>query len=549
MSQLAPLRSVLLATSLAVSGCVVPLGALTQPNGQPTAAPVPGATPGTLAATATTVELTLGEERLLGAMLKDGAGVAPAAGAVLWQSTNQQVASIHPTTGQAKGIAPGTTVIIATLVGSNARTQFEVKVVDKFTVRAISVEPANPVLEIGERQALRATVAMANGTVSSNVSWTSSDSTVATVNPTTGEVSALREGRVTIEAAYTVDTRFKGVANVTVVKDKTAAPTAPQPSTVVFGPDVDPGGAIGPVGAPGRFVAQVSGTTSGLYAVDFLDAMTGFAGGDNGTLLRTTTGGAGWEDISAGALAGKRIASLHFSDLTTGLALTSAGLLSTADGGAAWAPVDLGVASGLRSMDFQDAQTGYIFVTSGPTYFRTTDGGATWAKVTVPGVTNVIDVARAGGGDVVLSNDGVYVYDAALGGFDKRQATTASLDGQGGQTASFGSAGANVWLVGGANIFNSSDAGKTWNGPLAPKGADGQAIAVGGASREVLAFSASEVFVISSGGIHTTVDGAHWASATGVSVAGNGLFDADFIDAFTGWIVGDGGTILRYSAR
>jgi photosystem II stability/assembly factor-like uncharacterized protein len=40
-----------------------------------------------------------------------------------------------------------------------------------------------------------------------------------------------------------------------------------------------------------NFVQQQSSVTEDLFSVFFIDAGTGFAAGDNGTLLRTVTGG------------------------------------------------------------------------------------------------------------------------------------------------------------------------------------------------------------------------------------------------------------------
>lgn len=556
------IRPALLAATLGLSACYLPLNvsappAVTPAGGQPAAAAA------TLASTRTTVELALNEERLLGDLLKDQNGLQPAPGAVLWQSTNPAVASVHPTTGQAKGVAPGTTVFVATLAGSpNARTQFEVKVVDKFTVRQITIEPANPTLVIGEKVSLRASVAMADGTISGNVVWSSSDDTIATVNPTNGEVTALKEGRVTIEGTYALDTKFKGVANVTVLREKGAP--APAPSTVVFGPGgtapggtepgspgTAPGTPVAAAGVPGRVVMQPSGSNQQLIAVDFADTLTGWAVVSGQGLLQTTDGGATWQTNTAGQLTTVGPVGVHFLG-QNGVVLGSEAVHLTTDGGTTYARTDL-PGQGLLKMQFQDAQVGFVFSNiNGPataTYFRTTDGGTTWSKVSVPGTGGVFDAVRVGAADVVLGTTGVYVYDASLGGYDMRQAAWGQLRTHDWTRGSvLGTDGRTVWLFNGQDqhLLASDDQGLTWRDGGTLKGVDGLTIATG-LPRELLAFPTGELYLLASGGFFTSADrGATWARAEGL---GGDYYDASFPTARTGWLVGANGQIARFNGR
>ncbi|MEB3329046.1 MAG: Ig-like domain-containing protein, partial [Candidatus Sericytochromatia bacterium] len=88
----------------------------------------------------------------------------------------------------------------------------------------VLVSPGKPVMEPEESLRLIAEVQLADGQINGNVQWSSSDDTIATVTPTTGQVKALREGRVTVVAAYALDPKVKGLAVLTIVKDKAAAP-------------------------------------------------------------------------------------------------------------------------------------------------------------------------------------------------------------------------------------------------------------------------------------------------------------------------------------
>ena len=230
-----------LAASLAA--CYVPLGTPTTIAGSP----VPGAPgavgpqgqAGALQATTSVVEISLGEERNLTTLLRDQTGQAPTA-LLNWLSSNPGIVTVNPISGQVKAAAPGTAVLTASIQATpSVQAKIEVRVVTKDAVNNITIEPQTPTIAVGDRLKLVPSVQMANGTINGNVTWSSSDETLAKVNATTGEVSALKEGRVTIIGAYAPDTKFKGVAALTIVKDRSLIPSA-QPSDVMFVPSAAP---------------------------------------------------------------------------------------------------------------------------------------------------------------------------------------------------------------------------------------------------------------------------------------------------------------------
>lgn len=83
----------------------------------------------------------------------------------------------------------------------------------------VAVSPGYLTLAPASSQKLMAIVKGADGQITQNVAWSSSDGTVAEVNPTTGEVFALKEGWVTIVAAYALDVKIQALTTVHVVKD------------------------------------------------------------------------------------------------------------------------------------------------------------------------------------------------------------------------------------------------------------------------------------------------------------------------------------------
>ncbi|MDR1582305.1 MAG: Ig-like domain-containing protein [Prevotellaceae bacterium] len=83
-------------------------------------------------------------------------------------------------------------------------------------VVSVTVTPPTLLLEVGEKQTLTATVEP-NNAVDKTVAWSSSDSEIAAVNVSTGEVTAKAEGIATITAA-TANGK-KATCAVTVLKD------------------------------------------------------------------------------------------------------------------------------------------------------------------------------------------------------------------------------------------------------------------------------------------------------------------------------------------
>jgi hypothetical protein len=84
-------------------------------------------------------------------------------------------------------------------------------------------------MAIGDSVKLVAEVRLADGTYNGNVAWSSADDTIATINPTTGTVVAMREGRVSIVAAYAPEPSARGMATITIGDAlPPVEPTAPQ---------------------------------------------------------------------------------------------------------------------------------------------------------------------------------------------------------------------------------------------------------------------------------------------------------------------------------
>ncbi|MDZ4169280.1 MAG: YCF48-related protein [Coriobacteriia bacterium] len=149
---------------------------------------------------------------------------------------------------------------------------------------------------------------------------------------------------------------------------------------------------------PTKWTKRVSGTTAGLFDVDFVDATHGWAVGGGGLVLKTTDGAKTWKRVGAGATSAT-LTGVDFVDRSTGWAvgrfpvatpLAPTVILRTDDGGATWKPqAHPNDGTFIRRVRMTSKTDGWILgehwrvgqaVPPKP-YFsilRTTDGGSTW---------------------------------------------------------------------------------------------------------------------------------------------------------------------------
>lgn len=122
---------------------------------------------------------------------------------------------------------------------------------------------------------------------------------------------------------------------------------------------------------------NIPNTTSTLRAVDFVDASTGYAVGNVGTVVRTVNGGVSWTTLTSGTTTNVYQA-VSFPDANVGYVVGWGGtIVKTTNGGASWTSQSSGTTRDLYGVSFRDANTG-VAVGSYGTILRTTNGGATW---------------------------------------------------------------------------------------------------------------------------------------------------------------------------
>jgi photosystem II stability/assembly factor-like uncharacterized protein len=326
---------------------------------------------------------------------------------------------------------------------------------------------------------------------------------------------------------------------------------------------------------------QIFQTSNQPRSVFFIDANSGWAVGDNGTILKTTDGGQNWISKTSGTTSD--LNSVQFVNSQIGWAVVAENLgdvIKTTDGGESWFTQDIAVQGFFHSLDFIDAQTGWVVgeQSSDGVVFRTSDGGATWSKYAQPniylgsvcfvdGVTGWVTgtssmVMKTQDGGVSWANQS-WMTRNRLWATYFLDANTGWTGGAGGQLLKTTDAGANWQLIPGPNtniinaiyfadskngwacqtrgkILRTTDSGESWAqvntstnrdfyGMCFIDGKTGWAVG-GGNAIEGLVFKTND-------------GGVSWAlQSNPVSEA---LMDVFFVDADTGWAVGMSGIILK----
>jgi hypothetical protein len=152
-------------------------------------------------------------------------------------------------------------------------------------------------------------------------------------------------------------------------------------------------------------------TTPGVLDVTFVDSLHGWAvGGEFGTILATTDGGATWVEqrhINNTSY----LVSIFFRDDLHGWAVGRKAILRTSDGGANWEAVPVpGFYSG-NAVRFASDSEGWI-VGPGGSIFHTTDKGATWGAIASPTTSdlNAVSFSPNGCGLAVGANGTILRY-------------------------------------------------------------------------------------------------------------------------------------------
>lgn len=254
-----------------------------------------------------------------------------------------------------------------------------------------------------------------------------------------------------------------------------------------------------------EWVKQNTKTFSWFRDVFFVNEKTGWIGGADGALLKTTDGGRSWQQIRK--FTADTIVQVIFSDENVGILLlersmysrgqtASSYLLKTLDGGENWQRLEFpeGNRQKVTKLLFNEKGAGMAFGESG-LFYRLREDGREWVKI--PAAIHY------------LMLDGVFT----------------------------GPSGGTI-VGGGGTILFTEDGGFTWNKASVFGEATGRLNSVFYVDEKV------GWTVGNNGKIFRTAGGGKlWRPQ--VSGTLNNLNDVYFTDANNGWIVGDKGTVMR----
>ena len=244
---------------------------------------------------------------------------------------------------------------------------------------------------------------------------------------------------------------------------------------------------------PTSWVLQRSGTEN-ILSVYFVNANDGWAVGGSGTILHTSNGGTSWQS-QTGPSSNYHYYSVYFADANNGWAAGTAGggvIIHTSNGGATWSvQYDGGGDGNTRLWWVTGVDANHLWAASSSGLLFSTSSGTSWQLKAMDPLWKVRFVstntgwATKIGGALIRTTNGGDTWE-----------TRYSPSG-GGNILDLSVSDANVWALGTLPYFkiaHSSDSGLTWN--------------------------------------------LQDAGTTNV------IRSVNFIDAFNGWAVGDGGTIL-----
>ena len=245
--------------SVLLAGCVNP----TSPSAPSGGTPGSG-TKTTVALKKNTLYLASGDNLLMDApSVSSTAKAARAAAAgLVWSSSSEKVATVTAS-GRIVTHAAGDAVITATSSDGKATDSCALTVTTShIEVSNVSILQQNPSLPVGSSATLSAVIAPIDAT-NPSLSWESSDTDVATVDPTTGMVTAKSVGKATITATAYGFVGSKSVSCPLAVTEAPAQASEILPSFITLSAS-----ALSPiVGATKALTATVSPSTAANRAV------------------------------------------------------------------------------------------------------------------------------------------------------------------------------------------------------------------------------------------------------------------------------------------
>jgi photosystem II stability/assembly factor-like uncharacterized protein len=254
---------------------------------------------------------------------------------------------------------------------------------------------------------------------------------------------------------------------------------------------------------------------SAIFDVVQVDAQSVFATGEKSVIARSTDGGSNWTILRCAI--GADISSVCFSTPTRGWVAGASGTIArSVDGGESWAFQESGVTNALQKLWFTDSLNGWA-VGNDNAVLGTTNGGQTWSKRFSWHGNSFMEDARffsSTSGLIVgfLGSNGVYRTSDGGSTWD-----STSLGAAWPKAVSFLNSSSG-WMVG----ITASYISVTWD--------------IWGEVYKTVLQPRSTIWKTTNGGVA-------WDPV--ILTSSRWLNDVFFLDANTGWAVGDSGTVIK----
>lgn len=298
--------------------------------------------------------------------------------------------------------------------------------------------------------------------------------------------------------------------------------------------------------ANAEWVKQKANTFAWLHSVYFLDQNRGWIVGSKGTYLETKDGGNSWKTVKS--VTQDNIRDIYFQDENTGWALceqdvysgaatSPSYILKTTDGGVNWANVNLENEGSERIARFFFSKNGRGWaVGEAGTVYEMTGGGGAWKKLNFPVRYLMLDgnfssdtqgLIVGGRGSSLYTEDGGQTWN--FSSFSKKSETRLN--------SVYFTNPKTGWAVGAeGRIYTTINGGKFWREQTSNTKKD---------LSDVFFLNGAEGWAIGDSGtiLYTKTAGNLWIE---LEAPVTHKLEKVFFTGQKGWVVGFGGTILRY---
>jgi photosystem II stability/assembly factor-like uncharacterized protein len=275
-----------------------------------------------------------------------------------------------------------------------------------------------------------------------------------------------------------------------------------------------------------------SGTTTYLSSVYFNDTLTGYIGGNNGYLAKTTNGGINWLTLTSGIVSGF-VRDIEFINYNTGyICGDNAVLRKTTNGGINWTVLSPGASGTYYAVSAPNSQFVYVCTQNGAVV-KSTDAGNTW-NIFTASANSLLAMDFPSQDTGYAAGQGGVAYKTNNGGLNWIALNVSTLNNFWGLHApenNFAFFAANYGTI------RSTSNGSYINSHYA-QGVNLEKIFMTG---KMIGYACG-----SNGQVIKTIDGGRiWNFTT--TVTNEGLTDIFFLNHKTGYAVGANGTVIKTS--